>query len=423
MTQRHAQENFVQELHDTLTHLYDPTVIGQSPLIERFDLAADEEAISTLQQILIDAIKALKPDDDVPPSSMAWRLYHVLHYRYAEQFTQREVALDLALSIRQLRRQEKAALDILADYLWKHYDLAERSAQVAANSPPTEDENEADASTSSREQELEWLERTTDRQPVIIDDLIRSVLDTARPLMKELSVSVHCTIAPDLPPMRAHLTTLRQALLHIVMAGAQCAKEGQLEVSATLDPQDDTVHIAVSGQASPASAAKKSQMPTLEIVEDLIELSDGTFKITAHDESTGCFSAHVALRAAQGIPILAIDDNHDTLRLLERYLAHSPYRFFGTSEPIQVSELIDQIAPHAIILDVMLPGIDGWEMFGRLREHPTTQDIPVIICTILPQKELALTLGAAEFIQKPVRRKDLLSTLDKLVKQPAPTPR
>ena len=79
---------------------------------------------------------------------------------------------------------------------------------------------------------------------------------------------------------------------------------------------------------------------------------------------------------------------------------------------LRLSVVVRRPAPHLIVLDVMLPGIDDWELLGRLRAHPRTRAAPIIICTILPQKELALALGAAAFIRKPVSRPALLSALD-----------
>jgi CheY-like chemotaxis protein len=68
-------------------------------------------------------------------------------------------------------------------------------------------------------------------------------------------------------------------------------------------------------------------------------------------------------------------------------------------------------------LDAMLPGTDGWELLGRLREHPSTRHIPIIICTILPQEQLAHTLGAAGFLRKPVKQEEFLKLLDQLAKE------
>ena len=61
--------------------------------------------------------------------------------------------------------------------------------------------------------------------------------------------------------------------------------------------------------------------------------------------------------------------------------------------------------------------IDGWEMLGRLREHPQLEGIPILVCTILPQDKLALTLGAAGFVSKPVNRESLLEALNRQLAQ------
>ena len=75
--------------------------------------------------------------------------------------------------------------------------------------------------------------------------------------------------------------------------------------------------------------------------------------------------------------------------------------------------MAEESAPQVIVVDVMLPGIEGWELLGRLRTHPKTRDVPIIVCTILPQEQLALSLGAAEFLRKPINREALLSALDR----------
>ena len=64
----------------------------------------------------------------------------------------------------------------------------------------------------------------------------------------------------------------------------------------------------------------------------------------------------------------------------------------------------------------MMPQLDGWELLGRLRQHPRTSYIPIVVHTILPQEELALSLGASAFIQKPVTRQAFLAALDQLTR-------
>jgi Amt family ammonium transporter len=77
--------------------------------------------------------------------------------------------------------------------------------------------------------------------------------------------------------------------------------------------------------------------------------------------------------------------------------------------------LAEACQPRAILLDIMMPGLDGWELLERLREHPRTGGVPVIVCSIVPQESLARLLGAADYIRKPVTRRALLAALDRHV--------
>jgi CheY-like chemotaxis protein len=144
----------------------------------------------------------------------------------------------------------------------------------------------------------------------------------------------------------------------------------------------------------------------------LVELSGGHIRLRFDDADRHFLAATLDLPATEQVSVLVIDDNVDMLSLLERYLSNSRYRFLGTSNPREVFALAGRYLPRAVVLDVMLPDVDGWEILQRLREHPTTRDVPIIVCTILPHRQLAMTLGAAAFIQKPVTREALLSALD-----------
>ncbi len=81
-------------------------------------------------------------------------------------------------------------------------------------------------------------------------------------------------------------------------------------------------------------------------------------------------------------------------------------------EPEQAVPLAELNHPKVIVLDVMMPGVDGWEVLQRLRQNPTTADIPIIVCTILAQEELALSLGVDDFLRKPVSQQSFLNALN-----------
>jgi CheY-like chemotaxis protein len=70
-----------------------------------------------------------------------------------------------------------------------------------------------------------------------------------------------------------------------------------------------------------------------------------------------------------------------------------------------------------------MPQTDGWRVLSQLRQHPLTSHIPVIVCTILVQEALALSLGACAFLRKPVTRQAFLAALDRLVVDVVSAPR
>ncbi len=62
----------------------------------------------------------------------------------------------------------------------------------------------------------------------------------------------------------------------------------------------------------------------------------------------------------------------------------------------------------------MMPEVDGWEILGQLEQHPLTHALPIIICSVLPERDLALMLGAATYLPKPVTRSTLLAALNQI---------
>jgi DNA-binding response OmpR family regulator len=123
-------------------------------------------------------------------------------------------------------------------------------------------------------------------------------------------------------------------------------------------------------------------------------------------------AAEISLPVRPSWRVLVIDDNTDTLHLYERALADSRYTCLTCGQPQHAVAQAAEVRPHIIMLDVMMPDVDGWELLGRLRTHPALQNTPIIISSILPQEQLARTLGAAAFLRKPFNRVSLLAVLD-----------
>jgi CheY-like chemotaxis protein len=159
---------------------------------------------------------------------------------------------------------------------------------------------------------------------------------------------------------------------------------------------------------------------SLRMARHLVELSGGKLETSVSESGAEPFSVMVTLPGHAKTTVLVVDDNADVLQLFERYLSGSRYQFSGMLDSQRVIEIAEETSPQLIILDVMLPQVSGWELLVRLREHPATRDTPIVICTILPEEQLALDLGAIAYIRKPFTRQQLISTLDRHVR-PQPT--
>jgi len=111
--------------------------------------------------------------------------------------------------------------------------------------------------------------------------------------------------------------------------------------------------------------------------------------------------------------VLVIDDDPTALDLLERTLQGAGVRVVTASDGPEALKLARTLRPAAITLDVLMPGMDGWEVLGQLKADPETSAIPVIMVTMTSDRKLGYALGATEFLTKPVRRDQLVSLLDR----------
>ena len=109
-----------------------------------------------------------------------------------------------------------------------------------------------------------------------------------------------------------------------------------------------------------------------------------------------------------------IDDEPQVFTLYERYLQELGYQVIGHFDPASAKERAKQVKPFAITLDIIMPGIDGWQVLNELKSDEETKGIPVIICSNVDDGEKAFNLGAADYIVKPILKDDLISSVNRL---------
>ena len=123
--------------------------------------------------------------------------------------------------------------------------------------------------------------------------------------------------------------------------------------------------------------------------------------------------------AKRGLSVLVVDDEASARELLSRHLTREG---FDVQTAVNGTEALAKIMarrPFAVLLDVLMPGLDGWHVLKAIRSNPETADLPVIMQTVLDDDTFAYAIGATSFLKKPVKRSDLINVLDPFARSAA----
>jgi CheY-like chemotaxis protein len=115
---------------------------------------------------------------------------------------------------------------------------------------------------------------------------------------------------------------------------------------------------------------------------------------------------------SEGSPtIVIIEDDRPSLALLTAYLTGVSIRVVTARDGQSGLDAVRRDQPSAVLLDIRMPGMDGWQVLQTLKEDPATASIPVVVVSIVDERSRGATLGAAGYLVKPVSRDDLLAAL------------
>ena len=184
-----------------------------------------------------------------------------------------------------------------------------------------------------------------------------------------------------------------------------------LTVTTSAVPGNVIVGLACSPNRQPGRRAVWDE-ESANVSRRLVAQFGGTLAVEAKE--TG-LEATVTLPSALAAVVLAVEDNPHTVDLWHRYLEGTSLALVALTDPQDALAKAIELHPAALILDVMMPGADGWKLLNQLRHHPQTQHIPIIVCTVLPQRDLALALVAADFVRKPVTRASFRAALERQI--------
>jgi CheY-like chemotaxis protein len=215
------------------------------------------------------------------------------------------------------------------------------------------------------------------------------------------------------------VTLLRQAVITAISYFNQQGPHQKIVITSERSGTQGQIRICgrrLEGESPNRALSSRVDIPAALV--NLMGLLRGGVEI--HRDVADETTIFLTFPAQRQFKILVVDDNADAIRLVEKYLASGIYTVAGVQDPEQVLAELEKEAPALILMDVMLPNVDGWMLLSQIRRKPALSKLPVIISTILPQEDLSISLGADGFLRKPYTQQELLSVLEAhLLKNPA----
>ncbi len=407
---------FRDELEKALAHVRDIVALRTMALGDVLlpGVAGDRRGWE-LSRRLLESIDELRPSQPGGAAEGVWvaRRYQIMTLRYVNGLEPEAAADRLAISRRHFYRQLQRALDDLADYLWAGVADAAATPTPAplAAAAPAAPPDERDILRQDSAKQLRGEGRAGLAEVL---GSVRAVVQ-ALPLSAQMAWTCHLDPAGDAVAMNAEI--LKQLLLGLVGQALSHGAVRQVDVSSHAAQEEIALTLALH--------AREGALPAPD------DLSDKAFVYLAAVQGAQVAAASTGARltytlrlpAAPRRTVLIVDDNEDVCLLFRRYLANAGYWPLTATSGAAALELARAQRPYAVTLDLMMNHEDGWDVLQQLRHDPQTVGVPVIVCSVLDQRELALLLGARSFLKKPVMPEALLQALAELAQAPArPTP-
>ena len=286
-----------------------------------------------------------------------------------------------------------------------------------------------------------------------LEPLVRDVARTVEGVAEKNGNRVIVECAENLGSLHADQTRVRQVLLNLASNAAKFTQGGKVTIRSNREHIDDKEHVRIEVidtgiGMTPEQVARlfqefmQADASTtrrfggtglgLAISRRFCRMMGGDITVESEPGRGSTFSvvlpAEVLLETAHarteraheiraietrpgGNLVLAVDDDPAARDLMARFLAREGFRAVTAADGTEAIRLARELRPSAITLDVMMPGMDGWDVLATLKGEPELADIPVIMLTIVDDKAHGYALGANEYIVKPLDREQMRRVL------------
>ncbi|MCL6431905.1 MAG: response regulator [Anaerolineae bacterium] len=397
----HVPGRFVRLAADALRHYYDSAYLAAHPVLVQLSetLGTDRTiAVQRLRRMLLDAVEGLRPEHGTPPASPAWRPYRVLHGRYILAKGLDELEAELGLSRRQIQREQRSAFAAVAMALW-----AKKLATTLEQGPPgRQDAMSQEISRVASEEQVCDAARE-----------LEAALQVVRALAEDKRVELVPRFSSPTAQVVANPDLLRQLLVSVLSLVIRVAFADEYAVRVEALPA------CISCVLYPKEGSRSPDLSHhVPLPDPVLALAQANGAMITQENADGIWRLLIELRPApESHTVVIVEDNTDLVRLYSRYLAGCGYRLIEISDSATAVQRIAEIMPDAVVLDLMMSRVDGWQILQSLRSDPSLRSIPVAVCSVLNEPELARSLGADAYLRKPVRPPELLECLTGLLER------
>ena len=284
-----------------------------------------------------------------------------------------------------------------------------------------------------------------------IDDILVQALSLVRERAALHGIRLTLEAAAGLGLVTADELRLKQVLLNLLSNAVKFTPDGgSIVVRAWRDAEEVDVTVTDTGigiapadqerifdsfqQGERSASSSEGTGLGLTLSRRIVELHGGRLWLTSTPGDGSTFGISVpqpdADRAAggevwmvddgslTGPTVVVIEDDPRSAELVELHLRAAGLRAVGASTGEQGLDLVRAEDPVAVVLDIHLPGMDGWEVLTALKSDPTTADVPVVVVSVEPERGRGFALGATEYLVKPVSGEHLLAAVTRLLPPP-----
>ena len=379
---------FEEHIRDLLSNLYDYLKLVDNPVAQSLaPQVSGSERPGAIRRLVLRAIDELQSAHQGGPGARQNRLYHILQLRYVEQQSTVDVLNQLALSERQFYREHQRAIQTISRVIWDEH----------LSSPAT--------ATLSLADELAYLNLGGRQRAFDVSAEVLAAIKATQVIAERRGIHIELAEAREPISLSLSQPVFRQFVVLLLNELLLALTPGE-RIEISLSEQQDALVISFGGFAAVTAVRERcARLPEDATARALLASLKAELECALASPQV-CLRLQRARQA-----ILVVDDNPDTVALFKRYLSNLPYQLLAAQAEDEALQIAQGTPLLGVILDVMLPGKDGWQILQRFKNHPATARIPILICSVLEMEELALSLGADGYLKKPPSRDEFLALL------------